>query len=240
MFYGTYSQGYRPGGANRTEQLGATYDPDFLDNFELGMKSTWFDGRMRLNGAVYYMDWDDVQIGFFNPDISLLGLVDNIGAAESKGIELDLTALLTQNLEVSVAWAYNRAELTEDYYRRDSNTTPDAFDGQDLPFTPDNKFTFTGKYNFAVAEMPAYAQLNYSYTDSMWNGIFFNSREEMDDYGIANASVGVTTGRWNAELYVSNLTDEVAELYINTVDIQRLVTVNRPRTFGVRMGMRFD
>lgn len=240
MFYGTYSQGYRPGGANRTEQLGATYEPDFLDNFELGMKSTWFDGRMRLNGAVYYMDWDDVQIGFFNPDISLLGLVDNIGAAESKGMELDLTALLTENLEVSVAWAYNNAELTENYFSRDSNVTPDAFDGQDLPFTPDNKFTFTGKYNFSVAEMPAYAQFNYSYTDSMWNSIFFSSREEMDDYGIANASVGVNTGRWNAELYVSNLTDEVAELYINTADIQRLVTVNRPRTFGVRMGMRFD
>ena len=46
------------------------------------------DGRLRLNGAVYSMKWDDIQLGWFDPDISLLGLVDNIGEASSIGFEI--------------------------------------------------------------------------------------------------------------------------------------------------------
>ena len=86
MVYATVSEGYRPGGTNRTTQLGATYDADFLTNYEFGFKIL-MDGRMRLNGAAYTMEWDDIQLGWFDSSISLLGLVDNIGAAQSMGFE---------------------------------------------------------------------------------------------------------------------------------------------------------
>ena len=56
------------------------------------------------------MKWDDVQISFFNPDISLLGLVDNVGNAESKGFEVDATLVPTANLELSFSYAFNEAE----------------------------------------------------------------------------------------------------------------------------------
>jgi outer membrane receptor protein involved in Fe transport len=240
MIYATWSEGYRPGGVNRSPGVGETYEPDFLDSYELGWKTTLLDGRWRLNGAVYFMEWDDVQIGFFNPDISLLGLVDNVGAAESKGIEVDTTFLVTEDFEVSFSYAYNQAELTDDYYARASNTSPDATDGQDLPFTPDNKYTLTGRYAFDIATMPSSVQVNYVYTDEMYNSIFLSNREKMDDYGLLNASLRIEGDGWHASLFGENLTDEVAELYINSVDIRRLVTVNQPRTFGVSFGMRFD
>ncbi|KAA1188405.1 TonB-dependent receptor [Pseudohalioglobus sediminis] len=240
MVYGTYAEGYRPGGANRSPGVGETYDPDFLDSYELGFKSTLMDGRLRLNGAVYFMDWDDIQLGFFNPDISLLGLVDNVGTAESKGFEFDTTFLATENIELSLAYAYNQAELTEDYYANDSSAVPDAEDGQDLPFTPDNKYTATARYTFDMFQMPSALQVNYAYTDEMYNDLFLSNREKMDDYGLLSASLRVEGDGWHATLYGENLTDEVAELYINSVDIQRLVTVNKPRTFGVSFGMRFD
>ena len=47
---------------NRTTQLGATYDADFLTSTEFGFKSISMDGRLRLNGAMYQMDWDDIQL----------------------------------------------------------------------------------------------------------------------------------------------------------------------------------
>lgn len=239
MVYGTYAEGYRPGGANRSPGVGETYQPDFLESYELGFKSTLLDGRWRFNSAVYFMEWDDVQIGFFNPDISLLGLVDNIGSAESKGIEIDTTFLATEGLELSLAYSYNQAELTEDYVRRPGNPA-DALDGQDLPFTPDNKYTATARYSFELLGMPSAVQLNYAYTDEMWNDIFLSNREKMDDYGLLSASWRVDGDGWHATLFGENLTDEVAELYINTVDIQRLVTVNKPRTIGVSFGLLFD
>ncbi len=240
MVYATYAEGYRPGGANRSPGVGETYDPDFLDSYELGFKTTLMDGRWRLNGAVYFMEWDDIQLGFFNPDISLLGLVDNVGTAESKGFEFDTTFLATENLELSLAYAYNKAELTEDYYANENSDTPDAEDGQDLPFTPDNKYTATARYSFEMFQMPSAVQLNYAYTDEMYNDLFLSNREKMDDYGLLSASLRVEGDGWHATLFGENLTDEVAELYINSVDIQRLVTVNKPRTIGISFGMRFD
>jgi outer membrane receptor protein involved in Fe transport len=86
----------------------------------------------------------------------------------------------------------------------------------------------------------AYAMSNTSFTDSMYNDIFASSREEMDSYIVTNVSVGLERNGWTAELFASNLFDEEAELYINTADIRRLVTVNRPRTIGLRFGMRFE
>ena len=239
LIYGTVSEGYRPGGANRTEQVGATYDADFVTSYELGVKSTLSDGRIRLNAAMYTMDWDDMQLGFFNPDISLLGLVDNVGAAESQGFELDATWLATEQLEINMSYAYNKAELTQDYDRRNDGT-PDAFSGQDLPFTPDTKWALTARYNFDWMGGDGYLMSNTTFTDSMYNGIFLNSREEMDSYTISQVSLGLARDQWTAELFASNVFDEEAELYINTADIKRLVTVNRPRTIGFRFGMRFE
>jgi hypothetical protein len=57
--------------ANRTTQLGATYDSDFLTSTEFGFKSISMDGRLRLNGAMYQMDWDDIHLGWFDSSISL-------------------------------------------------------------------------------------------------------------------------------------------------------------------------
>lgn len=241
MIYATFAEGYRPGGANRAPGVGETYEPDFLESYELGIKSTWLDQRLRLNAALYNMKWDDVQISFFNPDISLLGLVDNVGNAESKGFEVEATLVPTANLELSFSYAFNEAELTEDYYRNPDSSTADAVDGQDLPFTPDNKYSLTAKYDFNLADKPTTFVLNYAFTDEMYNDIFLSGREKMDSYGLLSTSLRLQlTNDSHASLFIENLTDEVAELYINTADIRRLVTVNQPRTIGVTFGTRFD
>jgi outer membrane receptor for Fe3+-dicitrate len=185
------------------------------------------------------MDWDDIQLGFFNREISLLGLVDNVGTAESKGIEFDTTYLATENLELSLSYAYNQAELTENYFANNTATEPDARSGQDLPFTPDNKFTLSARYSVNMFDMPSTLQLNYAYTDSMWNDLFLSNREQMDGYGLLNATWRFDADNWYFTVFGDNLTNEVAQLFINSADIQRLVTVNRPRTLGVSVGMRF-
>ena len=239
MIYGTYSEGYRPGGVNRTDQVGATYEPDFLESRELGMKATFMDGRWRLNTAIYQSDWDDFQLGFFNPEISKLGLVDNVGSATSEGIEFDTTFLVSENFELSAAYSHNKAKLSTDY-SDGRGTGADAVDGQDLPFTPDTKYNLTGRFSFELMGMEGHAQLNYVHTDAMWNDIFLERREQMKAYSLLNGSIGVQSDTWTADMYAENITNEVADLYINTADAVRLVTVNKPRTIGVRFGMKFN
>lgn len=241
MVFGTFAEGYRPGGANRAPGVGDTYQPDFVESYELGVKSTFIDQRLRVNASIYSMEWEDVQIGFYNPDISLLGLVDNVGSAESKGMEIEATLLATSQLELSFAYAFNEAELTEDYIRNPSNGNVDAIDGQDLPFTPDNKYSLTAKYDFDLADRGATFNMNYAFTDDMYNDIFLSKREKMNSYGLLSTNLRIElSDNSYARLFIENLTNEVAELYINSADKRRLVTVNQPRTIGVSYGRRFD
>ena len=229
MIYLTKSEGYRPGGANRTQQLGATYDADFLKNTEFGFKSIFSNGKARLNGALYQMNWDDIQLGWFDSSISLLGLVDNIGKAESSGYELDLKYLLTDNLSFNIAASKNDAKLKADYVLRGS---VEARNGQDLPFTPDLKYNFNINYESNKGNI---MQFNYAYVDSMWNDLFYADREKQDSYGIANFFyIKPINDNSSIQIYIDNIFDEKAELYINSEDIQRLITVNRPRSIGIK------
>ena len=234
MLYITRSEGYRPGGANRTTQLGATYDADFLTSTEFGFKSISMDGRLRLNGAMYQMDWDDIQLGWFDSSISLLGLVDNIGKANSNGFELDAKYILSDTVSVAVGYANNEAVLKEDYVLRG---VVEAKDGQDLPFTPDTKYNVT--VNVDTGDTSS-LQFNYVYVDEMWNDLFYDDREMQDSYGIANLSFTTQVGENSTmQIYMDNIFDEVAQLYINSEDIQRLTTVNRPTTVGVKFSWNY-
>jgi len=234
MIYITRSEGYRPGGANRTTQLGATYDADFLTSTEFGFKSISMDGRLRLNAAMYQMDWDDIQLGWFDSSISLLGLVDNIGKANSNGFEIDAKYILSDTVSVAVGYANNEAVLKEDYVLRG---VVEAKDGQDLPFTPDTKYNVT--INVDTGESSS-LQFNYVFVDEMWNDLFYSDREMQDSYGIANLSFTTQVGdNSSMQIYMDNIFDEVAQLYINSEDIQRLTTVNRPTTVGVKFSWKY-
>ena len=234
MLYITRSEGYRPGGANRTSQLGATYDADFLTSTEFGFKSISMDGRLRLNGAMYQMDWDDIQLGWFDSSISLLGLVDNIGKANSNGFEIDAKYILSDTVTVAVGYANNEAVLKEDYVLRG---VVEAKNGQDLPFTPDTKYNVT--INVDTGDTSS-LQFNYVYVDEMWNDLFYDDREMQGSYGIANLSFTTQVGENSTmQIYMDNIFDEVAQLYINSEDIQRLTTVNRPTTVGVKFSWNY-
>ncbi len=81
MLFAVYSEGFRPGGGNRNrneQTLPLTFESDILENAEIGLKSTWFDGRLQVNASVYQMTWDDTQVqiggprpGIFRPNIRM-------------------------------------------------------------------------------------------------------------------------------------------------------------------------
>ena len=232
LVYVTFSEGYRPGGANRTLQIGAFFDPDYLENREIGFKHTSSDGRFRFNGVSYQMDWDDIQLSWFDPAISLLTLVDNVGKAESNGFDFDVTYLMTDKWKASLGYAINDATLLEDYYLRG---TLSASAGQDLPFAPDKKYTLNITYDYSDT---SYGQINYVKTAGMWSDIMMDTRQRQAPYGILNASWTLEREDFTVQFFGDNLTNEIAELFKNIEDIQPLITVNRPRTLGVKFAWK--
>lgn len=249
MVYGTYSEGYRPGGLNRVFNtlIGGVYEPDFVESYELGIKATAFDGRLRYNLAAFTMDWDDFQLSRFDISVSPLTLTDNVGTARSQGIEGDVVYLITDNWDVSFAFSSIEAEITEDYWINEANIgdgNPDAEDGRELPRVPDLKYNIATRYNFQLADMNAFVQGTYVYTGDSYNTLFDGSnairtREVQHAYDIVNLAFGVEQETWSAELFMRNVTDERGEVFKNGASWDSRITTNRPRTLGLRWRQKF-
>ena len=112
LAYFTISQGYRSGGSNALtpcpdpltpdvyvcgQPNELLYTPDTTNNYELGLKSQWLDGRLAFNAAVFYIDWEDVQLGS-STDVGAVGITVNGKGASSRGVEFGLDALLAEGL----------------------------------------------------------------------------------------------------------------------------------------------
>jgi iron complex outermembrane receptor protein len=131
LVYYTWSQGYRPGGFNRTskgpyvpDQNGvgqyftpSSYAPDQLTNNEVGWKTQWFAHRLQFNGTLYREDWKNVQLGFFDPS-ELGNLTFNTNGANYrvKGVEIQLVTRVTSGLTVQGSASWNSSSQTNSPY----------------------------------------------------------------------------------------------------------------------------
>ena len=251
MVYGTWSEGYRPGGLNRVYNtpIGGTYEPDFLTSYEVGFKSTLMDGRMRLNGAAYLQDWDDFQLSKIDQSVSVLTLTDNVGNAEANGFEFDGTYLIQDNWNITFGLSYIDSTLSESYWLNAADEAagdpPQAEEGTELPRVPDWKWNVSSRYNFDMMGMNAFVQGSFTFTGDSFNLLYgptppARTRDKQDDYQILNLAFGVEHDTWAAELYAKNITDERGDVFINGASYDSRITTNRPRTIGIRFRQSFD
>lgn len=243
LFYGTVSEGFRPGGVNReeTSNIPQQYQSDLITNYEFGWKTELADGLVRLNGAAFFMEWDDVQFTRFDPSESQLGLTSNAGAAEVTGIEADMAWLATEKLTLTGAFTLLKAELTEDFTQNVAAgaVQPDAPSGTRLPFIPEYKAYLNARYDFAINDFDAFVNGNVSVVGSSYNDLYIVSRQEQDGYGLLNVTAGFGRNDWQVKLLLRNLTDERAELYRNAADFDSRITTNMPRSVGISITQRF-
>ncbi len=294
LLFTTYSEGFRPpvtnrvGGGLASNQSGAfegfripVYSTtDSLDNYEFGLKGDFLDGILRVNATAYYSEITDLQTSRYDPtNISFLVFTDNVGDADIKGLDADITWLATDNLVINAAFSLLDTELSRVNAELDG-IAPSV--GASLPYSAEFSGNIRARYFFELNDgyegyingsvsytgerlagmaMDAYVtedatRLIYgtgsglsiqkeadvyagaSFTDS--NGdVFQGGRYIQDSYAIANVSVGITKDDWKAELYIDNLTDESAILYIDTQQFTPKVVTNRPRTMGLRLSYDF-
>jgi len=242
MLYATASEGYRPGGLNRDPGLAlvgaATYTPDKLRNYEIGWKTTLMDQRMRFNGAAYVSDWSDVQYTIYDFSLSrCCGSVYNLADAEIRGVEMDVTVLLTDQWELSAAAAYNDGKTKGDFELINGRLA--VPDGTALPNVPDLKGNIWTRYSFDMGGMGAYVQAAWTYTGSSYNEIRPDQRVKQDSFDMLNLRAGFSKESWGVDLYLNNVTDTVAQIYISPRPYEPSTTTNRPRTFGARLWTRF-
>ena len=267
MLYTVYSEGFRVGGTNRGRGLdlgGPTlpvnYESDILENTEFGLKSTWLDGSVMLNAMYYTMKWKDMQIEVTDPSNQLGSLsggeypnipfqivVGNVGDATVKGYDIELVALLGENFEVG----FNMTDISEaevsaaqfyDEPRAIGGQVPSGLEPtQALPLFSDLSWYAYAEYSgIDMFGGEGLVRLQHSYVGDSLNQLTDSATSPQmgqGDYEITDLIVSMEIDKWQAQLRVSNLTDERGITYEDSSDFDQFwgrnsSTVIRPRSFS--------
>ena len=252
LVYATYSEGFRAGGVNRARVEGIPkYQPDWVENYEIGWKTEWADGAVRFNGAAYIVDWNDFQYGFLDFTVSNLTIIQNVGQAQTKGVEFDLTWAATDDLLLTFAGSYNDAQLDENFWRNDQDRIdglpPDSPAGTPMPRVPELQYTAIGRYQFQAFELPMFAQAAWSWRDGSYTDLELTNprRWYLDSYGVLNLSTGIERDNWSVTLFANNVFDEDGQINISDPGYYSPSGYDytqfwiRPRNIGVRWSQRF-
>lgn len=211
LTYFTVTHGFKAGGFNARARNGTElepFDPEEVVTYEVGLKSLWFDDRLRVNAAVFYNDYTDIQVAVAQADPvtgQVFNRVENAGEAEIKGFEIELLARVAAGLDLSAGVGYTDAEFTE--------VEPGGEFTEDSEFIQTPKWTANVGLQYTVS-LAEYGKLilrgDYAYRSEYYNDAQNSERIRESGYGLLNASATYRTpgGNMGLRLFVTNLTDE--------------------------------
>jgi outer membrane receptor protein involved in Fe transport len=265
MLYGGYSRGYKAGGYNldrqgfavtpatvsaaglSTDQL--AFEPEFVDAYEVGVKSTLF-GNTTANLTLFYQQIHDYQLNAFN---GFNFITRNVPEAISQGVELELSARPTENLMLQGGVVWNEAfydsevrfnPLTAALGDADPNA---VFVDQPISFAPE--WVVTGAITY---EQPIGDNLRaLFYLDGRWNDGYrtqtlnrvSSGATDNGEFAIFNGRIGIgpQDDRWAIEFWGRNLTDEFYFVGAFAAPLQDTVMIypSQPQTYGITARLRY-
>ncbi|MXW44808.1 MAG: TonB-dependent receptor [Gammaproteobacteria bacterium] len=204
------------------------FEPEEMQVWELGMKRTMLDGRLRFNGAYFFQDFTDKQISIQRVIRGQLGtVISNASGAEVHGVELDASWLITDNWSISGGYTWLNGEYTDYKVITTSSADPARIGncnlveaggrmvcevdrtGFDLERTPDHAWQFTLAY-----QGPSRIRQGWDTFASF--SALYQSERFIEDYNKkilkaywrANLNFGLATDEWEFAVYVKNVFDD--------------------------------
>ncbi len=247
MAFFTYSKGYRSGGfngrVNSVIEAREAYDPETVDNYELGLKSEWFENRLRLNANMFYMEYNDKQEELQLPSVGGTGqktVVTNASSATIQGVEVDVQAYITQNLSLRGNIGYLDTQYDGFGYEALDGSTVDL---SDLEFrrAPDFTGSLDATYEWDTAGGNAWVRAAYHFIGEHYTNVTNSPELENDAQHLVDASVNYAMNNGlQFSLFGRNLTDE--DGYSHGYDVAGLwsyAATRAPRTFGIEVQYSF-
>jgi outer membrane receptor protein involved in Fe transport len=251
LLYGTWSRGFRPGGINRRADV-APYAADFLTNFEVGAKTTLFDGKLRFNAALYQQNWDKFQFSFLGQNS--FTEIHNGPNARIRGFEFD-SSLNLGGLSLTAAGSYTDAKTTNNLCAVDDPTyvcstltgnSIAAPKGTRLPITPKVKLNGSARYTVPVGGAKVYGQAVVSYQSSASSDVRVVPAAilgRLPAFTTADFALGAEFAKFSLELYLSNAFDVRGQLSrfeeCGACGQRPYIVPTQPQTIGVRFGAKF-
>lgn len=254
MGYFSYSEGFKAGGYS-TANNPDIFEPEYVDAFEVGIKGSFLDGRLRMNVAAFLNEFEDFQeTVVISEGVTLVSVVKNAGKLKSQGIEFDGTYLLNDNLSVNMSLAY--LDATYDEFENAPCNMQQTLDagGSSAPCSQD----LSGKTRGYAPEWSGSLSANWmmpldAYTLTLSPVVYFSDDyfldatadpwQSQDSFAKVDFRISLMpeNEKWSLSLVGKNLTDETTASFSSTVtnsDGSSRQIVDRPRSVALQFNLR--
>ena len=243
--YARVANGWKSGGFNSQaqtlESFLASYNPEKVRSYEVGIKSQWLDNRLRVNAAAFHNKEDDLQLSVFLSGNSFASVVRNAGKATIEGFELEVAAQLTDTVQLSASYGYLDADYDE-FIERGIDVKDDRL----FPYAPTHTASLAADWTLLVSR---YGKLDlhvdWSFTDDYVVGVMPDATSNIGAYRIVNARLTLAdmpvgdSQSLKVSLWGKNLTDETYRVNTINFDGWTISYFGDPRTYGADITYEF-
>ncbi len=214
LVYGSFSEGFRSGTFNgrggAPDAISDSVDPETVSTYELGVKSEFYESRVRLNAAIYFNDYEDLQVQTVQatPSGGFSIFLLNAATAEIYGGEAELTVLPHPQWTVSASAGYTHATITS--IDAEASFVSGISDGDVLRKTPEMTASIATNFNQSTQYGDIDFRISWSWRDEIYHSANNDPLSKEDAVGQLDARFAFTTndGKWEASIFGTNLTDE--------------------------------
>lgn len=260
MAYVTTSTGFRSGGfsprASTQASLSEGFGPETLTNYEAGIKSIVFEGRLKLNATIFHMVYEDMQteVSLPAPNVATGNelAIRNIGEAEFDGAELEFDLLLNDWWRFSGNVGYLDANYTE--FVADVYGDGIVADESDLNIrrAPELTYSVQNVLDWSVGGGLVSWRLSYSWRDDYESTLTNHPGTQIEAFGLLDSSLTFERDQWRVSVFGRNLTDDdsYSHDYVvtpnrpqpgvdNPGSLWKFATTRSPREFGLEVAYSF-
>jgi iron complex outermembrane receptor protein len=243
MGYISWSQAFQSGGWSARVWANpnsfSAVGEQTVDATEIGVKALLLDDRLRFNAAVFWNDYDDIVVNRleFLPNGALGTIAANAATASANGIELEAQFKISETLLATGSYSYidSKIESVE-------GDTGFVTVGDPLDSTPESQFSLALEGNWPVSALSGSltGRLGYSHTSLYFNGSAAEPVQQIPSLGLLDVTAGYESDDgWYAQAYCHNCSDEEYWQSRFSIGPYYPAYVGMPRTYGMRVGMRF-
>jgi iron complex outermembrane receptor protein len=250
MLYASYALGFKAGGVNgrpSRPDLFTAFGPEWLTTYELGAKSDWFDKRVRLNLAVFYSRYTDIQItrNTVDADGAYIRVDQNAGTARIMGFETELTAAPIRGLQLSASAGYNNFKFTSLLPQMAMAGTSVLTLGNKLPFNPSFVGSVSAAYRIRMGSAGSITpRVDLNYSGSYYIDIDNTEAVKQKPFELLNARISYAPEEASWELFAAatNLTQRAAigSGVASPANGSHVVSYKPPRMFYAGARFNFD
>ena len=212
------AKGFKSGGFNggfgNTPPSAREFGDETVRSYELGLKTTLIEERLRANVAIFKATYDDLQSAGWE---QLRFLVNNAERVKLTGAEVDLAATITDRLSLDAAFSYVDAEYAQytggscSYDRFPDNETGSGCDlsGRSLPFSPRFRARISAEYVHEIRPGVLFARIDYLHSDEYATNASLDSRHRQAPYNLVDLRGGLRFDRFEVAAWVRNAGDQL-------------------------------